>query len=148
IYQSELDDLYHAQINKMDRLCQQLALTPDDHLLEIGTGWGGMAIYAAQYYGCKVTTTTISKEQYAWAQQRVDALGLNDQITLLLEDYRDLTGEYDKIVSIEMIEAVGREYLDMYIEKCQSLLKPGGRFAIQAITIADQRYDSYSKNVD
>ncbi|PSV97029.1 SAM-dependent methyltransferase [Photobacterium iliopiscarium] len=148
VYLSASDTLAQAQINKMARLCDQLQLTKDDHLLEIGTGWGGMAIYAAQHYGCHVTTTTISEQQYLWAQEKVKQAGLEDKITLLLEDYRDLTGQYDKLVSIEMIEAVGKQYLSTYIKKCQSLLKPNGLLAIQAITIVDQRYESYSKDVD
>lgn len=144
IYDAPNTTLEQAQINKMDRLCRQLKLQPSDHLLEIGTGWGAMAIHAAKHYGCRVTTTTISNAQHAWAKARIEEEGLTDKITLLLEDYRDLTGQYDKIVSIEMIEAVGKEYLTTYIKQCQSLLKPDGLFAIQAITIADQRYESYS----
>lgn len=132
----------------MERLCQQLNLSECDHVIEIGTGWGAMAIYMAQRYGCRVTTTTISEQQFQYAQQMIENLGLQDQITLLKEDYRNLTGQYDKLVSIEMIEAVGKEYLKSYIKKCQSLLKPKGLMAIQAITIADQRYDYYSNNVD
>jgi cyclopropane-fatty-acyl-phospholipid synthase len=132
----------------MDRLCQQLQLTANDHVIEIGTGWGAMAIYMAQHYGCKVTTTTISEEQFAYAEAEITRLGLEAQITLLKQDYRLLEGQFDKLVSIEMIEAVGKAYLPSYIEKCQSLLKPGGLMAIQAITIADQRYDYYSNNVD
>lgn len=148
IYGSEKDSLSQAQFNKMDRLCQMLELKPTDHLLEIGTGWGALAIHAAKYYGCKVTTTTISDAQHQWASERIHEQGLDGKITLLLEDYRDLTGKYDKIVSVEMIEAVGKEYLTTYIKQCQSLLKDDGLLAIQAITIADQRYDSYSKGVD
>lgn len=148
IYRSAQDDLASAQVNKMDRLCRQLKLNASDHLLEIGTGWGAMAVHAAKHYGCRVTTTTISKEQYAWAKDLIEREGLTDRVTLLLDDYRDLTGQYDKIVSVEMIEAVGKEYLTTYIKQCQSLLKPEGLLAIQAITIADQRYDSYSRGVD
>lgn len=148
IYDSENQELFQAQINKMDRLCRQLRLSPSDHLLEIGTGWGALAIHAAKYYGCKVTTTTISDAQHKWARERIEKEGLSDRITLLLSDYRDLSGQYDKIVSVEMIEAVGKEYLATYIEKCQSLLKPEGLLAIQAITMADQRYERYSKGVD
>ncbi|MEZ8095423.1 SAM-dependent methyltransferase [Photobacterium swingsii] len=148
IYHSEQDCLAEAQFNKMDRLCQQLKLTKDDHLLEIGTGWGALAIHAAKHYGCQVTTTTISKEQHLWAKARIEQEGLSGQVTLLLDDYRDLTGEYDKVVSVEMVEAVGKEYLTTYIKKCQSLLKPNGLLAIQAITIVDQRYESYSRGVD
>ncbi|EAS44133.1 class I SAM-dependent methyltransferase [Photobacterium profundum] len=148
IYRSEQDDLLTAQTHKMDRLCRQLDLKPTDHLLEIGTGWGALATHAAKHYGCRVTTTTISKEQYDWAKECVEQQGLGDKITLLLDDYRDLTGQYDKVVSVEMVEAVGKEYLTTYIKKCQSLLKPGGLLALQTITITDQRYDSYSRGVD
>ncbi|GAB7220471.1 class I SAM-dependent methyltransferase [Vibrio comitans] len=148
VYNNSDDTLEQAQINKMDRLCQQLQLQPGDSVIEIGTGWGGMAIYMAKTYGCQVTTTTISEEQFAYAEEKVQEQGLSDRITLLKQDYRDLKGQYDKLVSIEMIEAVGREFLPSYIDKCQSLLKPGGLMAIQAITIADQRFESYSKGVD
>ena len=148
IYNGDDTSLHQAQWNKMDRLCRQLALKPQDHLLEIGTGWGALAIHAAKHYGCKVTTTTISDAQHQWAKARIEDEGLGDRITLLLDDYRDLTGRYDKIVSVEMIEAVGKDYLTTYLKKCQSLLKPDGLIAIQAITIADQRYDSYSNGVD
>lgn len=148
IYESDTDTLERAQFQKMDRLCQRLQLKPTDNLIEIGTGWGGMAIHAAKHYGCKVTTTTISNEQYEWAKSRIEQEGLGDKITLLKKDYRDLEGQYDKLVSIEMIEAVGKQFLTTYIKKCESLLKPNGLMAIQAITIADQRYERYSNNVD
>lgn len=148
VYQKDTDTLEQAQVNKMERLCQQLKLQPSDHVIEIGTGWGGMAIYMAKHYGCRVTTTTISEEQYAYAQQRVAQEGLSDKIILLKQDYRLLEGQFDKLVSIEMIEAVGKQFLVSYLKKCQSLLKPKGLMAIQAITIADQRYDYYSDNVD
>lgn len=148
IYESDTDTLERAQFQKMDRLCQRLQLKPTDHLIEIGTGWGGMAIHAAKHYGCKVTTTTISNEQYEWAKSRIEQEDLGDKITLLKKDYRDLEGQYDKLVSIEMIEAVGKQFLTTYIKKCESLLKPNGLMAIQAITIADQRYERYSNNVD
>jgi cyclopropane-fatty-acyl-phospholipid synthase len=148
LYLGTDDTLEAAQINKMERLCQQLDLVATDKVLEIGTGWGAMAIYMATNYGCHVTTTTISEEQYHYVEKKIAQLGLEDRITLLKEDYRLLEGQYDKIVSIEMIEAVGKQYLDSYIEKSHELLNPGGRFAVQAITIADQRYDYYSNNVD
>ncbi|WP_299013325.1 cyclopropane-fatty-acyl-phospholipid synthase family protein [uncultured Photobacterium sp.] len=148
IYDENHESLFQAQINKMDRLCRQLKLCSSEHLLEIGTGWGALAIHAAKHYGCMVTTTTISDAQYDWAKSRIEQEGLTGKIILLKQDYRDLTGQYDKIVSVEMVEAVGKEYLTTYIKKCQSLLKPQGKLAIQAITIADQRYESYSKGVD
>jgi len=133
---------------KLKTICDKLDLKPTDHVVEIGTGWGGFAIYAAQHYGCKVTTTTISKQQYTLAKTRVEAAGLQDCITLLLEDYRHLTGQYDKLVSIEMIEAVGHQFYDTYFAKVSTLLKPNGLALIQAITIADQRYQSAIQSVD
>jgi cyclopropane-fatty-acyl-phospholipid synthase len=142
------DTLEQAQLNKLERICQKLALKPTDHLLEIGTGWGSMAIYAAQYYGCRVTTTTLSNEQFAYTEQRINQLGLQDQITLLLEDYRDLTGEYDKLVSIEMIEAVGHRFLPTYFKQCAHLLKSNGLMLLQAITIREQRYEQAKNTVD
>ena len=142
------DSLEQAQLNKLQRICQKLALKPTDHLLEIGTGWGSMALYAAQHYGCKVTTTTLSKEQYAFTAQRIDALGLQDQVTLLLKDYRDLTGQYDKLVSIEMIEAVGHRFLPTYFKQCAQLLKSNGLMLLQAITIREQRYEQARNSVD
>lgn len=140
--------LSQAQQAKMERLCEQLALTASDHLLEIGTGWGAMAEYAARHYGCRVTTTTLSREQYIWATERIARSGLQDRVQVLLCDYRDLTGEFDKLVSVEMIEAVGKRYLPDFFRTCQARLRPGGRMAIQAITIQDQRYHDYSKSVD
>ncbi|WLH34762.1 cyclopropane-fatty-acyl-phospholipid synthase [Pseudomonas sp. FP2196] len=142
------DSLEQAQLNKLERICQKLALKPEDHLLEIGTGWGSMALYAAQNYGCRVTTTTLSKEQYAFTAQRIEQLGLHDQVTLLLKDYRDLTGEYDKLVSIEMIEAVGHRFLPTYFKQCAHLLKSNGLMLIQAITIREQRYEQAKRGVD
>ena len=133
---------------KLDRICRRLRLGPGDRVVEIGTGWGGFAIHAARHYGCQVTTTTISRRQYELAQQRVAEEGLEDRITLRLDDYRDLDGQFDKLVSIEMIEAVGHEYMDTYFRKCASLLKPGGEMLIQAITIADQRYEKAKRSVD
>ncbi len=133
---------------KLDEICRQLELTPDDHLLEIGTGWGGMAIHAAQNYGCRVTTTTISREQYEFARERVAKLGLVDRITVLCEDYRNLQGEFDKLVSVEMIEAVGYQFYSNYFARCSALLKPSGKMVIQAITISDQRYRQARDTVD
>lgn len=148
IYPNTTATLAEAQLNKLELICQRLDLKSTDHLLEIGTGWGGMAIYAAQRYGCKVTTTTISDAQYDYAKDRIDALGLGPQITLLKDDYRDLTGVYDKLVSVEMIEAVGYKYMDSFFTQCNDRLKPGGKMLLQAITIADQRFESYLANVD
>ncbi|HIQ42046.1 MAG TPA: class I SAM-dependent methyltransferase [Pseudomonas oleovorans] len=142
------DSLQQAQLNKLQRICEKLALQPSDHLLEIGTGWGSMAIYAASQYGCRVTTTTLSREQYAYTERRIREQGLEDRVTLLLEDYRDLEGQYDKLVSIEMIEAVGHRFLPTYFEQCARLLKPEGLMLLQAITIRDQRYDQARQSVD
>ncbi len=140
--------LHEAQVAKLDAVCRKLALSPLDHLLEIGTGWGGLAIHAARNYGCRVTTTTISREQHAFAQARIAQLGLSDRITLLFEDYRDLKGRFDKLASIEMVEAVGERYLDGYFGKCASLLEPDGAMLLQAITIQDQHYEQALRSVD
>ncbi|MFY1051999.1 class I SAM-dependent methyltransferase [Ectopseudomonas khazarica] len=142
------DSLQQAQLNKLQRICEKLALQPSDHLLEIGTGWGSMAIYAASQCGCRVTTTTLSREQYAYTERRIREQGLEDRVTLLLEDYRDLEGQYDKLVSIEMIEAVGHRFLPTYFEQCARLLKPEGLMLLQAITIRDQRYEQARQSVD
>lgn len=147
-YADDKTTLNDAATAKLQRICDKLQLSESDHVVEIGTGWGGFAIYAASHYGCKVTTTTISQQQFEVAQQRVQAAGLEDRVTLLMEDYRDLQGTYDKLVSIEMIEAVGPQYLDTYFAKCSSLLKPDGIMLIQAITIQDQFYDQAIKSVD
>ena len=148
IFEHEDMSLAAASTNKLDRICKKLKLSPTDHLIEIGTGWGGMAIHAAKNYGCHVTTTTISEEQYHFAAKRIAAEGLQDRVTLLLKDYRDLTGKFDKLVSIEMIEAVGHHFLDDYMKKCSSLLKPDGLMLVQAITIKDQRYEIARDNPD
>jgi cyclopropane-fatty-acyl-phospholipid synthase len=140
--------LHEAQLARLDRICRKLELGPDDHLLEIGTGWGGLALHAAQHFGCRVTTTTISREQWTLARERVRAAGLEGRIEVLCEDYRDLTGTYDKLVSIEMIEAIGHEYHDTYFARCAQLLKPEGAMLLQAITIADQRYERARRSVD
>jgi cyclopropane-fatty-acyl-phospholipid synthase len=137
-----------ASVAKLEEICRQLSLKPDDHLLEIGTGWGGMAIHAAKHYGCKVTTTTISAEQYEYACQQVREEGLDDRVTLLCEDYRHLTGQYDKLVSIEMIEAVGHQFYKDYFETCSRLLKDDGKMVLQAITIPDRRYEEARDSVD
>ena len=140
--------LSQASIAKLDLICQKLQLTEEDHLLEIGSGWGGLALYAAAHYGCRVTTTTISDEQYAHAQQLIMNAGFDDRITLLKQDYRDLTGIYTKLVSVEMIEAIGHQYMNTYFEKCSSLLADDGIMLLQAITITDQLYESALKDVD
>lgn len=140
--------LEEASAAKLERICRKLELAPQDHVLEIGTGWGGFAIYAAKHFGCRVTTTTISAAQHDYAMARVAEAGLGDRITLLRQDYRDLDGEYDKLVSIEMIEAVGQPYLDTYFEKCAKLLKQNGMMLLQSITIADQRYREALRSVD
>ncbi|MGB2105632.1 MAG: class I SAM-dependent methyltransferase [Porticoccaceae bacterium] len=147
-YPNNQASLNEASTAKLQRICEKLQLSEKDHVVEIGTGWGGFAIYAASHFGCKVTTTTISKQQYEVARQRVIAAGLEDKVTLLMQDYRDLQGAYDKLVSIEMIEAVGPQYLETYFAKCSTLLKPDGIMLIQAITIQDQFYDQAIKSVD
>lgn len=137
-----------AQIAKIDRLCERLKLGPSDHLLEIGTGWGGFARRAAQKFGCRVTTTTISKEQHAFAVERIAKAGLSDRVEVLLQDYRDLRGQYSKAVSVEMIEAVGARHYGVFFETCARLLKPGGALALQAITIHDAHFERARKAVD
>lgn len=140
--------LEDAAVEKLDRICRKLELSAGDSVMEIGTGWGGFAIHAATHYGCHVTTTTISRQQHDYAKKAIADAGLEDRITLLFKDYRDLEGRFDKLVSIEMIEAVGHEYHDVFFRKCCDLLKPDGQMLLQAITIADQRYDEYKKGVD
>ena len=134
--------LEDAQRARLERICDLLDLGPGDHLLEIGTGWGGMAIHAAATRGCRVTTTTISAEQQAYAQRRIAAEGLSDRVTVLGADYRDLEGRYDKLVSVEMIEAVGWEWFDTYFRKCSRLLEPDGLFFLQAIVVDDAIYET------
>ena len=130
-----------AQLAKLDRICDRLRLGPENHLLEIGTGWGGMAIHAARRSGCRVTTTTISRAQFELARQRVRDAGLEDQVTVLLQDYRDLEGRYDRLVSVEMIEAVGWQYFDDFFRRCDELLSDDGLMLLQAITIDDGIYE-------
>ena len=148
IFEKPDQSLEDASNAKLKRICQKLDLKPADHVLEIGTGWGGFAIYAAKNYGCQITTTTISQAQYTLALQRIKLAGLEDKISVLLSDYRDLTGTYDKLVSIEMIEAVGHQFYNAYFGQCGKLLKADGMMLLQAITIADQRYASAIKSVD
>ena len=133
--------LEEAQRAKLERLCQALELGPDHHLLEIGAGWGGLALYAASRYGCRVTTTTISHAQREYAEGRIRAAGLEERVQVLGADYRELTGSYDRLASIEMIEAVGWEYFDSFFERCSALLKPNGLMFVQAISIDDRAYD-------
>jgi cyclopropane-fatty-acyl-phospholipid synthase len=133
--------LEEASVAKLDMICDKLAIGPEDHVLEIGTGWGGFALHAASTRGCRVTTTTLSKEQREFALARVREAGLEDRVTVLLNDYRELTGSFDKLVSIEMIEAVGWKDFGTYFEKCASLLSPDGVMVLQAITIDDRLYD-------
>jgi cyclopropane-fatty-acyl-phospholipid synthase len=140
--------LEEASLHKLDLICRKLDLKPEDHLLEIGTGWGGLALHAARNFGCRVTTTTISKNQFEFATQRVRRAGLADRITILGEDYRDLKGTFDKLVSIEMIEAVGLRFLDTYFRICSERLKPAGRMLLQSITIADRNYEQARHSVD
>ncbi len=148
VYESDDMDLEAASDAKLERICRKLDLKPDDHVLEIGTGWGGFALYAASRYGCRVTTTTISRAQHDRAKQRIHAAGLSERIELRLDDYRDLDGRYDKIVSIEMIEAIGHRYMPLFFERAAKLLKDDGMMLLQAITIADQRYRQALKAVD
>lgn len=137
-----------AQDEKYYRLCEQLQLKASDHVLEIGSGWGANAIFMAKRYGCKVTSVTISKEQQKFAQQRVEAEGLTNIVDIIIKDYRNIDGEYDKIVSVEMLEAVGHNYLETYFAKCAEVLKPNGILAFQVITSPDSRYEQLRRGVD
>jgi cyclopropane-fatty-acyl-phospholipid synthase len=148
IFKTRNQTLKAASLNKLDIICQKLNLKPTDHVVEIGSGWGGFAIFAAENYGCKVTTTTISQHQFRYTKDLINKKKLGKKITLLFEDYRNLEGKYDKLVSIEMIEAVGHHYYHEYFKKINTLLKPDGIALIQAITIRDQRYSQALQNVD
>lgn len=148
IYPSRNSTLEEASRHKLSVICEKLQLRKDDRVVEIGSGWGGFAIFAAGNYGCHVTTTTISEAQYALASERIAAAGLSERITLLRSDYRDLVGRYDKLVSIEMIEAVGRRYLPTFFQKCASLLREDGVMLLQAITLRDDKYRQYANSVD
>ena len=148
IFERPESTLEEASLAKIDRLCRLLRLGPDDHLLEIGTGWGALAVHAASRYGCRVTTTTISRNQLARARQRVADAGLSDRVTVLHSDYRDLQGRFDKVVSVEMLEAVGADYYGTFFGKCASLLEDDGLLALQVITIADARYEQHVRGVD
>ncbi len=148
IFEQENSTLREASEAKYDRICRKLQLAPGDRVVEIGTGWGGFAMHAARNYGVHVTTTTISDEQYLFAQDRIKSTGLEDRITLLKKDYRDLGGKFDKLVSIEMIEAVGHQYLTAFFRTCSRLLKDDGLMALQAITIGDQIFDRHKRSVD
>ena len=148
LFADEREDLDSASTRKLDAICRKLDLRPGDRVVEIGTGWGGFAVHAARHYGCHVTTTTISREQHALAAARIAAAGLGERVSLLLEDYRDLRGHYDKLVSIEMIEAIGHHYLDTYFATLGRLLKPEGLALVQAITIEDHRYAQALRAVD
>jgi cyclopropane-fatty-acyl-phospholipid synthase len=141
VFPSPEASLAEAQLHRLERICEALELTPDDHLLEIGTGWGAMAAYAARNYGCRVTTTTISTEQREGALRRIQDAGVEDRVTIVLEDYRDLRGRFSKLVSLEMIEAVGWQYFDEFFHRCSALLEPDGLFFLQAIVIDDRLYE-------
>ena len=148
IFETDDSDLHSASTAKLDRICQKLRLSPADHVIEIGGGWGSFAIHAASRYGCRVTTTTISEQQYRLARERIDAAGVSDRVELLLKDYRSLEGSYDKLVSIEMIEAVGHKFLPGFFARCSKLLRPDGQMLLQAITMPDHRYTQYLKQSD
>lgn len=147
-FENDTMSLEEASKKKLAKICDDLQLKPSDHLLEIGTGWGGLAMFAVQNYGCKVTTTTISDEQYHYVKNEIKRLNLENNIELLNSDYRHLTGKYDKLVSIEMIEAVGYKHFNVFFKKCNELLKPGGLFALQAIVINDQAFSRAKNEVD
>jgi cyclopropane-fatty-acyl-phospholipid synthase len=148
IFETKDSSLYESQQLKYQKLCEDLALKETDHVLEIGCGWGGFAEYAATNYGCRITGVTISKEQLKFAKERIKNAGLEDKVDLRFQDYRDIDGKFDKIVSIEMLEAVGAEFYPKFFEKCSSLLKPEGLLSIQVITSPDSRFESFRKGVD
>jgi len=148
IFEHEQSTLEDASVAKYDRICKKLRLRPGDRVVEIGTGWGGFAVHAAKNYGVHVTTTTISDEQHVFAEKRFRNGGLEDQISLLRKDYRDLRGKFDKLVSIEMIEAVGHHFYDTFFQTCNRLLKDDGLMALQAITIGNQIFDRHKRSVD
>jgi cyclopropane-fatty-acyl-phospholipid synthase len=148
VFEGADDDLAVAQRNKLDRICRKLDLRPDDHVLEIGSGWGSFALHAAQHYGCRLTVTTLSAAQVHYTQERVKRLGLQNRVTVLQQDYRDLRGHYDKLVSIEMIEAVGTRYYPDYFRCCSALLHPDGAMLLQAIVVDDRHYQHDARHVD
>jgi cyclopropane-fatty-acyl-phospholipid synthase len=148
IFKTPDQSLEEAQTEKYDRLCKLLEIQPDEHVLEIGSGWGGFATHAAKNYGCRVTTVTISQQQYNYAKEKFEREGISDRVDIKLQDYRQLTGTFDKIVSIEMLEAVGHKYLPQYFKQCDNLLRGGGRLAIQVILSRDRRYKQFRKDVD
>jgi len=147
-FETSRDTLEAAQARKCEAVCRKLQLAPGDHLLEIGTGWGGFAAYAAERFGCRVTTTTISAEQHAAAAELIRSRGLEDRVTLLQEDYRQLRGSFDKLVSIEMFEAVGLRYYDTFFGAAERLLRPGGSFLLQTITMNEQHFPDYVRGTD
>ncbi len=148
VFEPEDLPLAEASTLKNERICRKLALGPQDRLLEIGTGWGGFAIHAARRYGCRVTTTTISERQFEYAAERVNREGLSDRVTVLRDDYRDLKGRYDKLVSIEMIEAIGAAQYPTFFRRCTDLLEPHGTMLLQTITIADREFEQHARSVD
>ncbi len=147
-FRSDEEDLSSASEYKLKLICEKLNLQKSDKVIEIGTGWGGFAIYAAQNYGCHVTTTTISDEQYEHAKTKVKLLNLSERINVIKQDYRTLSGAYDKLVSIEMIESVGHQYIDSYFSTCNKLLKPSGAMLIQSITMSDYLFNNYINSTD
>ncbi len=147
-FEHEHSTLEEASVAKLDRICRKLDLRAIDRVLEIGTGWGGFTLHAVSQYGIELTTTTISDAQYRYAKRRIEQAGIDDRVELLCTDYRDLTGKFDKVVSIEMIEAVGEQQLDTYFRQCAKMLKPGGRLVLQAIVMPEQRYQAYRRNID
>ena len=148
IFEPENLSLYDASKEKLDRICRKLNIQSDDHIVEIGTGWGSFALHAVKKYDCRVTTTTISNRQYEYVAKLIEKEGVKDKITLLKNDYRELNGQFDKLVSIEMIEAVGHNYIEQFFKTCSSLLKPNGLMAIQGITYHEQGFENHLKSVD
>lgn len=148
VFAGSQQSLADASRNKMEMICEKLALSPQDHVLEIGSGWGALAIWMANYYGCRVTTTTISEQQFHYASQQVERMGLAGKVQVLRQDYRDLQGNYDKLVSVEMIEAVGHRYLSQFFQQCNRLIRPSGKMLLQVILTQDDHYNEYLRHVD
>ncbi|RXJ63210.1 cyclopropane-fatty-acyl-phospholipid synthase, partial [Halarcobacter ebronensis] len=148
VFQNENEDLFEAQNRKLDVLAKKLNLKKGSKVLEIGSGWGAMAMHLVKKYECEVTTLTLSKEQKKLCEDRFKEHKIEESINIMLKDYRDMQGQFDAIIAVEMFEAVGREYFDIFFKKCQSLLNPSGVLVMQIITMPDQRYSSYCKGTD
>lgn len=147
-YKTDNESLEEAQIQKYENICQNLKMNSNHHVLEIGSGWGGFSLYVAKKYGCRITTVTISEEQYKYAKELFKKEKVDHLVDIQLKDYRQIEGQYDRIVSIEMLEAVGDKYFETYFKKCHNVLKPNGLLGLQVITSPDSRYEEFKKGID